>query len=359
MPGQWRLAVSAALLLAAAVYSQKTAALTQKIDDPKDAVLSLLAHYDAGRYADVNQLLARQPKGPLAAALRRDGDRWVSTGSAVSLDRRRRVAGAVALEIVGAGLTDDWFLVYEAIEWGCRHVRATPPGSEAEHLWQLGSIALLQAGAGMLPTTQFAEGHVAQHAPARVPASSRIRLGVLIDEERGLPMLPPKRPGLPEIPPETVKRFQSRAADLVKRYVELMSAPDVADEVRLRLSAFQYQLGSLDSAIEGFAPLRKSSDPFIAYVASFLTGEAARRLGRDGGALTAYRQALSIAPNAMSASLALSATLAGASDIDGAIAAVSVAATTKAPLDPWRVYAYGSGRHWLQLREGLRLEMRR
>ena len=342
----------AAILLAAPVSSHQS-------DDPKAGVISLLAYYDAGKYQDIEQLLARQPKGPLAGALLREGDRWIKGGSGDTLDRRRLVAGAVALEIVGAGLTDEWFLVYQAIEWGCRQVMATPPGSAAELQWQLGSISLLQAGAGMLPTTQFAGDHVAQHAPKRVPASPHVRLGVLIDEERGLPMLPPRRSGLPELPPETVKRFEQRAADLVKRYVELMSAQEVAEEVRLRLSAFQYQLGSLDSAIAGFVPLRKSSDPFIGYVAAFLTGEAARRLGRDAGAIATYREALAFVPNAMSASLGLSAVLAASGDLDGAIATVNVAGTTIAPLDPWRVYAYGTGRHWPQRRDGLRREMRR
>jgi hypothetical protein len=329
------------------------------IQDPKDAVLSLLAYYDAGRYQDLDQLLARQAKGPLAAALRREGDRWVKTGSAESLDRRRRVAGAVALEIVGAGLTDEWFLVYEAIEWGCGQMIATPPGSEAEHQWQLGSIALLQSGAGMLPTSQFAEAHIALHAPKRVPASTRIRFGALIDEERGIPMLPPRRPGLPDIPPETVQRFQSRAADLVKRYAELLAAPELTDEVRLRLAAFQFQLGSWDDAIAGMAPLMRSADPFIGYVSSFLTGEALRRKGRTTDAIAAYRQALTFAPNAMSASLGVSSALAANGDIDGAIAGVKLASTTKAPLDPWRVFAFGTGRHWPLWREGLRREMRR
>ena len=329
------------------------------LQDPKDAVLSLLAFYDAGRYQDVDRLLSGQPKGPLAAELRRDGDRWIRSGSAETLDRRRLVAGAVALEIVAAGLTDEWFLVYEAIEWGCRHVIAVTPGSAAEHQWQLGSIALLHAGAGMLPTSQFAEGHIAQHAPKRFPASARVRFGAVIDQERGIPMLPPRRPGLPAVPPETVQRFQSRAGDLVKRYVELMAAPELADEVRLRLSAFQYQLGSWDDAIAGLAPLTKSSDPFIGYVSSFLTGESLRHKGRPADALAAYRQALTFAPDAMSASLGLSSALAATGDIDGAIAGVKVAGTTTAPLDPWRVFAFGTGRHWPLLREGLRREMRR
>jgi hypothetical protein len=349
----WRLQVAAgALLLSAPVLGHQST-------EPKDTVLSLLAHYDAGRYTDVDRLLAGQPKGPLADALRKEGDRWVKTGSAASLDRRRLVAGSVALEIVGAGLTDEWFLVYDAIEWGCRHVIATASVSDAERQWHLASIALLQAGAGMLPTAQFAEGHIALHAPKRVPNSSRIRLGMLIEEEHGIPMLPPRRSGVPDLPAETRRRIQVRAADLVKHYVELMSAPEVADEARLRISVLQYELGSLDNAIDGLAPLRQSSDPFIGYIASFLTGEAARRLGRDGGAITAYRQALTVVPNAMSASLGLSAVLSASGDFDGSLAVVNAAATTKAPIDPWRIYAFGSGRHWPQWRDGLRSEMRR
>jgi Flp pilus assembly protein TadD len=115
----------------------------------------------------------------------------------------------------------------------------------------------------------------------------------------------------------------------------------------------------LDDAIVMLAPLRQSADPYAGYVASLLTAEALRRNGHGAEAMGAYRQALTFAPNAMSASLGLSSVLAASGDIDGAIAAIKGAATTAAPVDPWRVFAYGSGRQWPRWRDALRQEMRR
>jgi tetratricopeptide (TPR) repeat protein len=156
-----------------------------------------------------------------------------------------------------------------------------------------------------------------------------------------------------------MQRFKTRAADLLKRYTVLVAASEVADEARLRLGALQYRLGSLDDALAVLAPLRQSTDPHVAYVAEFLTGEARRSEGRGAEAQAAYRQALTFAPNAMSASLGLSSVLAASGNIDGAIAAASGAATTAAPVDPWRVFAYGSGSQWPRWRDSLRREMRR
>ena len=67
--------------------------LSRGSGDTQATVSSLLALYDAGRYDDVDRMLAQEPKGPLASALRREGDRWVKTGPANTLDRRRMIAG--------------------------------------------------------------------------------------------------------------------------------------------------------------------------------------------------------------------------------------------------------------------------
>ena len=352
MVGRWRPAVVAAILLVAPVSGRQH-------DDPQATVQALLTAYSLGQYELVDRTLAAQPKGPLAADLIREGDRWIKTGPADVLDRRRMIAGAIALEIAGAGLKDEWFLVYPAIEWGCARVVATAPGSPAERAWHLGSISLLQDGAGIAPTTVFAEGHIVRHSLKRVPDSASIQLGAVIDEERGLSMPPPQRPGQPPYSPQMIVRFKSRSSEVMLHYSALVTAAELGDEARLRLGAFQYRINALDDAMVMLAPLRQSVDPYVGYVAAFLSGEAMRLTGRGAEAMAAYRQALAFAPNAMSASLGLSSVLAASGDIDGAIAAVRGAATTAAPVDPWRVFAYGTGRQWPHWRDSLRQEMKR
>lgn len=348
--GRWCPVAVGTLLLVAPV-------LGRGHDDPQTAVLALLAAYDAGKYDIVDRALASQPKGPLAAELLRQGDRWIKTGSAVGLDHRRMIAGAVALEIVGAGLTDEWYSVYGVIEWACKHVVATAPGSEAEQAWHLGSIALLQAGGGGVPTREFAQGHLA-HSLKRVAGSPRIRLAVVSDQEHEV-FAPRRRIDQSEIPPDVMARFRSQFTSVVEQYTALTSLPNVAEEASLRLGAFYSRVGFEDYAVNALTPLTRSSDGFVGYVSAFLVGEAFRKKGRNGDAATAYRQALTFAPNAMSASLGLSSALAATGDIDGALAAVNGAATSAAPVDPWRIFAFGSGRQWPRWRDSLRQEMRR
>jgi hypothetical protein len=355
--------------------------LGQGKDNPRTAVFSLLAVYDAGHYDAFDQMLAVQPKGPLAAALRRDGERWVNTGPAQTRDHRRMLVGAVALEITGAGLRDEWDLVSPAIEWACKQVVATAPGSEAEHLWHLGALSLLHDGGGMRPTGQYIEGHLTQHSAKRFPGSSRIQLGVVTDEDRDVYMPVRRSVVEKEIPFEVMRRAIGRADEVAKKYAALMSAPDVApdvaDDARLRLGAFHLRLGTarsaamevaesasarsdrVDEAIAALAPLTATTDRYVGYVATFLTGSALRHKGRNTEAAAAFRHALSFVPGAMSASLGLSSILVAAGDVDGAIAAVNGASTAAAPLDPWRMFAFGDARHWPQWRESLRREIRK
>lgn len=354
--------------------------LGQGKDNPRAAVFSLLAVYDAGHYDAFDLMLAAQPKGPLATALRRDGERWVNTGPADTRDHRRMVVGAVALEITGAGLRDEWDLVYPAIEWACKQVVATAPGSEAEHLWHLGALSLLHDGGGMMPTGQIIEGHLTRHSLKRFPGSSRIQLGAVTDEERDVYVPVRRNVVQKEVPFEVMRRFRGRADDVVKHYATLMAAPDVApdvaDEARLRLGAFHLRLGiraekmemaesasersdRVDDGIAMLAPLTGTTDRYVGYVATFLTGSALRHKGRNAEAAAAFRQALAFVPGAMSASLGLSSILVAAGDVDGAIAAVNGASTAAAPLDPWRMFAFGDARHWPQWRDGLRREIRK
>jgi hypothetical protein len=348
---RWCPVAAGALLLTAQVLGQRK-------DDPEAALLNLLATYDAGKYDIVERILESRPKAELTAAIRKFGDRWIATGPAETRDRRRLVAGAVALEIVAAGLRDEWKDVVEAVEWACKHVTATPPGSDAELTWHIGSVAVLQDGAGMMRMRSFAGDHVEKHSLKRFPDSPRLRLAFAVDEERGVSR-PITRPGLPEVSFEATRLFRMGAENVVNRYTALMASESVAEEARLRLGAFYFRTGSIDDALSQLTPLTRSADLFTGYVSAFLVGEAHRGQGRHRDAIEAYRLALTHVPNGMSASLGLSVSLAAMDDMTGALAAISGASLPSAPIDPWRIFAYGEGRHWVSWRDLLRKELKR
>jgi hypothetical protein len=333
-------------------------ALARAQDNPEARVLSLLAIYEAGRYGDLEGMLATQPKAPLASALRKHGDRWITNGPAETRDRRRFVAGAVALEIVAAGLRNEWKDVVSVIEWACKHVMAAAPGSAAELAWHIGSVAVLQHGSGSMRMQKYAPDHVERHSLKRLPESPRLQLAFAIDEERDVGMAA-TRPGQPEATFEVLRRFRMGSDNVVKRYTALMASETVAEEARLRLGAFYWRVGSAEDALVQLRPLMQSADVFTGYVSAFLVGEAHRGQHRYADAATAYRKALSHVPNAMSASLGLSASLAATDDMSAALAVVSGAASPLAPIDPWRVFAYGEGRRWIWWRDTLRKELLR
>jgi hypothetical protein len=344
--------LSAALLLIALPFYGRTQ------DDPQARVLSLLAVYDNGRHGELEAMLNAQPKAPLAAALLKHGDRWIASGPEEARDRRRLVAGAVSLEIVAAGLRNEWKDIVELIEWACKHVMATKPGSAAEAAWHIASIALLQDGSGMMRTRDFAPNHIEKHTLKRLPDSPRARLAFAMDEERGVSR-PVARPGRPEVTFEATARFNAGATRVVDLYTALMTAESVADEARLRLGAFYLRTGSIDEALSQLRPLTQSADAFTGYVSSFLVGEGLRSRRQYSEAAAAYRQALIHVPNAMSASLGLAASLAAGDDMTAALAGISGAAMASAPIDPWRIFAYGEGRHWALYRDTLRKELKR
>jgi tetratricopeptide (TPR) repeat protein len=102
-----------------------------------------------------------------------------------------------------------------------------------------------------------------------------------------------------------------------------------------------------------------SDDPFVSYLAQFLSGRTYALLGRGDQAEAAFRRALEILPNTQSASEALSAQLFSRGRPDEAYALIERSFVARQrPADPWRLYGYGDFRMWPGLIERLRAALK-
>jgi tetratricopeptide (TPR) repeat protein len=335
-----------------------------EVRPPMPAALELLDRYSRGDHAGVMLALATvHDVEALTRAIQSNGLRWTAGIGPDQEPRRRLVAAALALEFAHSRLETDWRSVRSLVEWGCDLLRKGPP-TEGERHWHLAALAV--AGGALDDGLLFKPGkwfdrtfdHLA-HAEARFPGEPRIllarRFAVRASAGVGSLTLFTLEPRLdrPEFEP------RDRQVE-IRGLRSLADDPEVGAEAVLRIGylalvglRFEEALTSFDSAAQ------LSSDPYVVYLARFLSGRTLERMGRLGEAERAYGHAVQAVPRAQAAVLAYSALLIRAGrTTDAHRLAAAAFEDGPAPPDPWRLFPMGDYYRWPRAIEQLRGALR-
>lgn len=364
------------LLAAAAVAGQMGLVSPAAPAAQMPRAAELLDRYARGDFDAVVADLARHTKFDwLLEQLKRDGPAWIDAAGPAGRDRRELAAATLALEAARLGQWTEWkhreepppqegirwfdaqgrpyvpgILFWEPpallIEWGCELFRREDrPPSARERLWQLAALAVAQRSedgeflfSEGFNTTLYnpkAEIDHLVHVTARFPEERRFFLAAGTAVEWQVP---------------------ARAA---KEFERLRDDPDVGAEARLRMGALHLRQGRHDRAVEAFDEVeRRTRDPWVLYLARYFQGQALERRNRPADAERAYRDALTAAPDAQSAALALATLLARTDRRTEAGEIVRRVAARQPPApDPWRSYPHADDRFWPLLIARLRAEI--
>jgi tetratricopeptide (TPR) repeat protein len=339
----------------------------------------LLDRYGRGDYAAFTP-----PRSPLDLQRMRqgvmhDGEPWIKRGSGRETRRRALVVASVALELARASVDIDWGEGRQLIEWAAEILRQGP-ADDAERLWHLAAVALMQRASDseLLLKQQ-------KQAWPRFEAESRFLLALAVmlegdtwpDPDRGEPWdtndaalqeafessaarRAARVGGSPELRAkayEYQRRTRMRAA--ITLLEDLSNVDAIRGEVILRLGFLHLRLHHSEIAIEQFDEVPTlTKDPYLLYLAHFLTGVAREQDGDRANAMVSYRAALVAMPRAQSASVALASLLFIGNGRDEAAKLIDAAIATPIAEDPWRSYQTGDARFWserlLALREAIR-----
>lgn len=339
---------------------------------------------------------------------------WIRLGTAPTGRPRELIAATVALEVVRAHPELAPYRSLSFLTWACQIVRDHPKGSEAERLWYLTSIAVIQESSlvGLLPAkredtsvrltrspddrAEVLTGHVT-HAIRAFPDEARFRLAEVLAraaltsvaafsgarnwmDANELPMKhPPSNSDQARLLDERLALLPAIEQDLEA----LARNEQLRAEVELNLGHLSARQQRWDQALAHLDRVVPSThDVFLMCLSHYLRGWVLQRMNRRDDAIAAYRLALERAPNARSFSTMLADQLAQAGrqreayDVLSSGLKTSAAATDARtmtvpvgrgragpvllnhPSDPWDQFQHGDARliptYLTQLREALR-----
>lgn len=293
---------------------------------------------------------------PLATQLIAHGRAWVDASTPERRDHRRLVAATAALDILRAGLENEWYALLPLMEWGCQLVRQLPRGTTGERFWQL-SVLALHGGAKDFNSTSLGneeKGHLSDHVLPRLGNEPRLRLMIVEAVRRAArPRGTPSARNFARPPDPPFAWFRIKENEVHDRYRDLYADPEVGDEARVRHIAYFFDLR--DAA--GMAPALEQArarihDPFLRYVVLFLSGRFHEFQGRDSEALPYYREASALVPYGVSAALATAEQLFIAGESEAA-EAILTRAVRSVERDPWHLFQLNDYRFYDEWRRGL------
>jgi len=389
-------ALGAALVLAAALgVAARAAAVSQQ-----PSATQLLDRYLSGQFDDVVAALATtEDFDDFLKQLERDGEAWVDAGDAAVRTRRELAAATLALEAAHVGERTRWKVTtilgveggyeyrityWEApstlVEWGCALLRRTEQPGPLERWWQLAANALSQRA----EDDEFLYGDV--NFPGRYDRKTMISPTIKIEHLRHLRHRFPHEPRFQIAEPIALEWIPTATDVATKMFTDLQNDIDVGGEATLRLGAMalrratQAEIRTVVSGGGVPAPVRRVSpqseldaalahfrraesltrDPWVIYLARYLSGRVWDVRNRPIEAERAYRAAVATIPRAQSASVALGTLLfRQGRRAEGSSLVERVMGPEPMALDPWREYADADYRFWPELIARLRTEIRR
>jgi len=371
------------------------------------STLGLLAEYAAGKFADVNAVLAKtRDFNRLRKDLQDDGvAAWLAAGGPADRSRRELAAATFALEAARVDEMREWKWIQRVgsykvvwwkpapllIEWGCELLRDREPKTEADRIWQLAALAVAQRsedeqfllGQTFIEVDDPSSTEPAITLPERTPLVLPPGLPI-----RGLVIRPPRAgdPGPEEIAnggnkeiahlnhivnrfpdekrfllAEGLARERRQPSESVKVYQSLLSDGSVGGEAAARLGSLLLRRGAVPTALQMFDKAETlTRDPDIIYLARFYRGQALMRNRQEDAAIAAFRGALAARPGAQSASATLAAILTRREQRTEAQAIMkAVLDAGSANRDPHLEYVHGDDRFWPTLIARLHQEIAR
>jgi tetratricopeptide (TPR) repeat protein len=318
----------------------------------------LLERYGQGEHAAVvAELRSASNADEAAAFVRREGERWIESGTTGSAPGRRGVAAALALEVArpthslpGSRLASEnaptWSERRTLIFWGAAMLGDSMRVTSVERAWYLAAIASLH---GQLQFGRSMQGwkeatDLLAQAIVRVPDEGRHRWTDARVLEQWMERGVLSRRTRPDELRNAYEAAASRAdgdlraemqLHLVSRFLDANKDADealgpIVDEGRRE--AAQEALARTAFA-EGL-----TGDEFLVYMCRFFRGRLHDRLDQRAEAEAAYRAALEVFPGAQSASMPLATLLFLRGEEAEARRLVDAVLASPGAEDPWRVY---------------------
>jgi tetratricopeptide (TPR) repeat protein len=352
-------------VLAAAIGST----LPQTAAQSSTTWAAVLDDYSAGRFEVVQTAPVRDLINRRAADYYRDATRWVTSGGAEARRLRERTSASLLLELLNEALTlrgASFDQLKKFLETYCELARRGPSPDAWTESWFAASVAVLAGGKDaqvLLDGERLQGGNIgcsvnsrfghACHAFASFPQRTEFHLA-------SITAVPVVGIATREPDPSTAARLsniagqfqEAPASEFLTVAAELLgrvAGPShVRAEALLRRGVIALRLGRIDASLADFSEsLRSSPDRFTGYLAHLYSGVAHELQNRQGQAVSAYRQAVLLNPQAVSGRVALAVVLFAQGHRDEA---VSLSRETtldgKVGADPWRMFSTGTFRHW-------------
>jgi tetratricopeptide (TPR) repeat protein len=295
-----------------------------------------------------------QPRNAFQDAFDKEATAWLKAPNADREHRKRVLAVAILHGGYYAVASDTWRNVRWLIEWECDQLRRGPV-SEFEHVWLQASIVLIQAAgdrifleppskSGALDCDRLDPCDHAWHALSRFHDDPQFRLAHTVPWLRTKPF--ERRPGaMLDSPRLHQPEFAQRLQEIFAGLRAFADDPVVGPEIRLKLGLLHYALNETADSLREMRAAGRSRDPYVRYVAAFVTGLVHEAEGQPDVAIHDYEAALAAMPNVRSGATWLAAKYFLAGRRDEAFRLMDeVYAAPAPPIDPW--HHSDELRHW-------------
>ncbi len=368
----WVVAIVAAVSIWAEASGQPaTADLTTLLD----------MYLQGQRDEAVARAAAIRDLGPFRLRFVQDSPLWVQADPPRA-EVRRAAAAAFLLEVTAARLESDWGRFSDLIEWMCVQLRAaSAQPTEFERAWHAASHTI----AGRARARQWLLGLTPRlphqkpapppklkdnerppathlmHAIERFPDDPRFQLSRVVAwlwGRDGEPIRNLRR----RDDGENVRRMIRRPTQLeaLVTLQPMTSIEAIADQAWIRIGLVHFTTGDFQAALRAFESAQTiAKRASTQYLAHFNAGRALEALQRPDDAIAAYQRALTIIPDAESATIALTSLQFARDDRDAAVVAIDRVFNRKpGPPDPGRLMGYGTFLLWDEARSAMRAEVR-